>query len=58
MYNLVVNFKDGQTTQERSTTFTKSIANFFDDNGQMCNDIFEPEVKKLVSSLMTEKKEK
>ena len=49
---------DGQTKEERRATIERSVANFFDEKGQLCIDLFEPEVRSLALSLTTEKKEK
>ena len=58
MYSLYVTFKDGQTGETRTANLTKSVALFFDDNGYVCEESFEPDVMKLHESLTSEKKEK
>merc|ERR1712062_389170 len=58
IYQLNITFTDGQTNQIRKATFSKSVANYFDENGTLCTDKFEPDLKKLHSSLTSEKKEK
>lgn len=57
-YTLHVSFTDGPTQQERTTKFTKSLANFFDENGYLCADLFDPEVVKLTEGLSADKKDK
>ncbi|KAF6214530.1 hypothetical protein GE061_009273 [Apolygus lucorum] len=57
-YNLTITVKDGKTGNLRTGSFVRSVANFIDDNGHILHDLVEPEVAKLHSSLLTEKKEK
>ena len=58
MYHLHISFQDGQTKETRQGSFSKSVAAFYDENGQLLYDIFEPEVRKIHSSLTSEKKDK
>ncbi|XP_074657625.1 signal peptidase complex subunit 2-like [Tubulanus polymorphus] len=58
IYNLTFSYFDGTTNQKRETTIKKSVANFFDENGVLCHDLFEPEIKKLRDGLSSGKKEK
>lgn len=58
IYTVYLSLTDGKTKDTRSATFTRSVADFFDCNGYMCNDLFEPDVFKLHSSLTSEKKDK
>lgn len=51
-----MSYRDGVSGQVRDVRTEKSVANFFDDNGYLCQDLFEREVKKLHSSLLSEKK--
>jgi len=57
MYSLNATFTDGETGETRNASMTKSVANFFDENGSICEDNFCPVVTKLHDSLTTEKKE-
>lgn len=58
MYTLQVSYTDGISHQERTAQFVKSLANFFDENGYICSDLFDPEVCKLHDGLSSEKKQK
>lgn len=58
VYNLVVSFTDGVTKSTREASVQKSISCWFDENGTLLFDLFEPEVTKLHSSLLSEKKKK
>lgn len=55
MYDLSLTLLDGLGGQ-RTFSVQKSVANFFDEDGEICLDKFEPEVKKLHSSLSQERK--
>uniref|UniRef100_A0A2C9JPI4 Signal peptidase complex subunit 2 n=1 Tax=Biomphalaria glabrata TaxID=6526 RepID=A0A2C9JPI4_BIOGL len=55
-YHLTVSFTDGKTQAERSTTISRCVANFFDDNGTFRFDLFQPVVRKLKEDLSSEKK--
>ena len=58
IYHLHVTYQDGETKKVRSQSVSKSVSNFFDENGQFCMDKFEPEVSKLHNGLAADKKEK
>ncbi|KAJ8876850.1 hypothetical protein PR048_021297 [Dryococelus australis] len=57
-YNLILSCKNGKTGARYEATMVKSVANFFDENGTMVYELLEPEVSKLHSSLLAERKEK
>lgn len=56
-YHLSMTFIDGKTGKTRSDGFTKSVAEFFDENGVLCFDLFEPNVRMLEGKIATSKKE-
>lgn len=56
-YNLAMTFTDGTSKRSRNGQITKSVAEFFDENGTLCLDKFEPEVRMLQNRIATSKKE-
>lgn len=57
-YTFHLVFRDGKTGKRREASFIKSVANFIDVNGVICQDIIEPEIIKLHNSLLSDRKEK
>ncbi|PVD18688.1 hypothetical protein C0Q70_21238 [Pomacea canaliculata] len=58
IYHICLTFTDGKTKEERKTEISKSVASFFDENGVLCTDLYEPEIEKMRESLTTDKKGK
>ena len=57
MYELSLVYEDGKTKKRREANFNRSCANFFDENGLLCNDLIEAAVMKLHKSLQSDKKD-
>ncbi|RZF45345.1 hypothetical protein LSTR_LSTR002788 [Laodelphax striatellus] len=57
-YHLVLTCHDGKTGVKRKASMVKSIANFFDENGTLIVELLEPQVTKLHSSMLHDRKEK
>ncbi|XP_023227217.1 probable signal peptidase complex subunit 2 isoform X1 [Centruroides sculpturatus] len=57
-YNLLITFTDGKTNEMRESKLSKSVGNWFDENGILLYDLFELEVCKLHNELLTDKKQK
>lgn len=58
MYTLSICAVKGSTGTPKVATFEKSVANFFDTEGNLLYDLLEPEVLKLHSNITSGKKEK
>jgi len=56
-YTLSLSFQDGKTHKMRSGQVVKSVAEFFDENGVLCMDLFQPQVSMLKNQVGTDKKE-
>ncbi|XP_061194889.1 signal peptidase complex subunit 2-like isoform X1 [Saccostrea echinata] len=56
MYHLTVTFTDGITGIQRTKEFSKSVCNYFDENGVLCFDLFEPEIRLLHNQISAEGK--
>jgi len=57
MYLMHLSYENGTTKETKETQFDKSVSNYFDENGTICTDKFEAEMKKLLDSIH-EKKQK
>jgi len=58
LYRLTLEFTDGKTGATRDTVVERSVGDFIDENGVICQDIVEPLVLKLHKSLSAGKKDK
>ena len=56
-YELSLTFIDGKTNSRRETSVTKTVGDFTDDNGLICQDLIEPIVLKMHTSLSSNKKD-
>ncbi|XP_048744352.2 signal peptidase complex subunit 2-like isoform X2 [Ostrea edulis] len=56
LYHLSMTFTDGKTGINRSEEFSKCVSNYFDENGVLCFDLFEPEIRLLQSKISAEGK--
>ena len=50
-YELTLTYLDGNTKSRRETTVIKSVGDFIDDNGVICQDIIEVKIKSLADIL-------
>lgn len=57
-YTLMVQYQDGKASQKRENSFTKSVGQWFDENGLLLLEDFKNEICALHDSLLTEKKDK
>jgi len=58
VYEVSVKVIDGKSGASRETSFKKSVADFIDDNGVVCQDLIEAEMMKMHNSLASNKKDK
>jgi len=58
IYQLVINYSDGVTGNNREAKLSKSVASWFDENGTLRFELFEVDVSKLHQSLTSDKKDK
>ncbi|KAK3583703.1 hypothetical protein CHS0354_021456 [Potamilus streckersoni] len=56
-YTLHMTLQDGIKHKTRSEEIKKSVASFFDENGTLCFDLYEPEVRMLQGRIAVDKKE-
>jgi len=56
-YEITMRLIDGKTGQARETSVEKSVADFIDENGVICQDLIEGQVMKLHNSLSSGKKD-
>ena len=56
MYNLTIQYTDGKTQEERVASCSKCVANYFDENGVFCFDLFQPVLDSLRKDLLNDKK--
>jgi len=58
VYEVSVKVIEGKSGAARETSFKKSVADFIDDNGVVCQDLIEAEMMKMHNSLASNKKDK
>jgi len=58
LYEVSIRLVDGKTGSDRETSFNKSVADFIDDNGVVCQDLVEAQIMKMHNSLLSNKKDK
>ncbi|GFR67033.1 signal peptidase complex subunit 2 [Elysia marginata] len=56
MYNLTIQYTDGKTKEERVVSCSKCVANYFDENGVFCFDLFSPVLERLRQDVLSDKK--
>ena len=49
-------FIDGKTGLTRNQEITKTVSDFFDEEGTLCYDLYEPEVRMLQGKIAAETK--
>jgi signal peptidase complex subunit 2 len=57
MYDLILAYRDGKSGKMRESSVQRSVADFFDENGQICMDLVEAAVLKMHKSLASDKKD-
>jgi len=58
MYEVTVRLVEGKSGASRETGFKRSVADFIDENGIICQDIVESQILKMHNSLANSKKDK
>jgi len=58
MYEVTLSVADGKGGMARQTSFQRSVADFIDENGVICQDIVESVIMKMHNSLASGKKDK
>jgi len=58
IYTLSIRYVDGASGRQRNASFTRSVGDFFDENGTLLRDLLQPAVNKLHNSLLNQKKDK
>jgi len=57
-YEVSIKLIDGKTGDARETSIQKSVADFIDENGVICQDIVDTQIMKMHNSLSSGKKDK
>jgi len=57
-YEVSLSVEDGKSGASRTTSFNRSVADFIDENGVICQDIIDSVIMKMHNSLATDKKDK
>jgi len=57
-YEVTIKLIDGKTGNARETSIQKSVADFIDENGVICQDIVDSHIMKMHNSLSNGKKDK
>jgi signal peptidase complex subunit 2 len=57
VYDLILAYYDGKSGKMRESSFHRSVADFFDENGLLCMDKVESAVLKMHKTLSSDKKD-